>query len=362
MVSDLEDRAGDPLTGVLYRELKELARDDAIVFMRAQGVTKGTPAEIVTVCEAYGNHPLSLRLLSGLIARDTHAPSDIATAPRHDVYSDLVARRHHILQQSHDALPKKERTLLSRLAAFRSAMTYDALEIFNEFGNAAKFDTALNDLQARGLLQRDTARNRYDLHPIVRHYCYDRLTDKAGVHTRLRDYFAKIPVPDDNNAQSIEDLAPVIELYHHSVCSGRYNEACDLFYDRLTKLLYYRFGAYQLRIELLRALFPDGEEHPPQLEQESDQAWTLNALANSYSLSGQPRRAVLLFEMTNGIYENQMKNKQYLSIGLRNITDDQLKLGDLTAAEWNLTRAIELSREQMMKSMRLLGIRNWGGC
>ena len=91
--------------------------------MRAQGVTKGTSAEIAAVCAAYGYHPLSLRLLSGLIARDARMPGDIAAAPRHDVHDDLVQRQHHVLEQSYNALPKKERTLLSRIAAFRSPMS-----------------------------------------------------------------------------------------------------------------------------------------------------------------------------------------------------------------------------------------------
>ena len=351
--SDLEDRAGDPLAGVLYRELKSLAHDDAIAFMHAQGVTKGTPAEIATVCEAYGNHPLSLRLLSGSIARDTHTPGDIAAAPRHDARTraDLVQRQHHVLEQSYNALPDKERTLLSRLAAFRSAMTYDALAIFNEFGDpstgsgqvSAKFDAALNDLQARGLIQRDTAHNRYDLHPIVRHYCYDRLTDKTGVHTRLRDYFAKIPAPDADKVKSIEDLAPVIELYHHTIRAGRYDEACDLLHARLVpKPLHYRFGAYQLMIELLRALFPDGEERLPRLKEESAQAWTLNILAGSYSLFAQPRNAMHPFQVSNTISE-RLGDKKSLAIGLGNIAANlQIVLGELAAAERNLRRTIEL--------------------
>ncbi len=169
-VSDLEDRAGDALAGVLERELKELSREDAITFMRAQGVTKGTSSEIANVCDAYGNHPLSLRLLSALIARDTRSPGDIAAAPRHDVHADLVQRQHHILELSYNAVPKRERALLSRIAAFRGPIAYDALTIFNTLGNEAGFEAALDDLRVRGLLQRDTAHNRYDLHPIVRHY------------------------------------------------------------------------------------------------------------------------------------------------------------------------------------------------
>jgi tetratricopeptide (TPR) repeat protein len=353
MVRDLEDRAGDPLAGVLYRELKELGRDDALAFMRAQGVTKGTPAEIATVCEAYGNHPLSLRLLSGLIARDTRTPGDIAAAPRHDVHADLVQRQHHVLEQSYNALPDKERTLLSRLAAFRSAMTYDALAIFNEFGDpstgsgqvSAKFDAALEDLHDWGFIQRETAHNRYDLHPIVRHYCYDRLTDKEGVHTRLRDYFAKIPVPDKDKVKSIEDLAPAIELYHHTARAGRYDEAARLLRDRLVPdPLHYRFGAYQLMIELERALFPDGEDHPPRLKDEGAQPWTLNALGSSYGLSGQPRRAVQLFEQQSALRE-KAGDKKELAVGLVNLTSRHFELGALAAGERNLRRSIELCHE-----------------
>ena len=103
--------------------------------------------------------------------------------------------------------------------------------------------------QAENTLDRGTA--------MMPKLLYDRLTNKTGVHTRLRDYFANIPTPDANKAQSIEDLAPVIELYHHTVRAGRYNDAQELFSERLVDLLYFRFGAYQICIELLRSLFPD---------------------------------------------------------------------------------------------------------
>lgn len=345
MAHDLEDRAGDALAGVLKHELKELPRDDALKFMREQGVTKGTPSEIAAACEAYGYHPLSLRLLSGLIARDAKMPGDIAAAPRHDVHGNLVQRQHHVLEQSYNALPKRERSLLSRIAAFRSAMAYDALLIFNTLGNEMRFEAALDDLRVRGLLQRDTAYNRYELHPIVRHYAYDRLSDKIGIHTRLRDYFAKVYVPDDNKIQSIDDLAPVIELYHHTVRAELYDEACDLFYRQLNKSLFYRFGDYQTLIELLRALFPNGEDRLPQLKDETDQVRAMHELANSYALSGQPHRAVSLYEREIPILE-KTGNKQNLAIGLEAAAEvGYFPLGKLTAAERNHQLTIKLCRE-----------------
>ncbi len=178
----------------------------------------------------------------------------------------------------------------------------------------------------------------------MRGYAYDRLGDKAGVHTRLRDYFAAVPAPEMDRVDSVEDLAPVIELYHHTVRAGRYDEAFELFHDRLASPLYFRLGAYQACIELLRALFPDREDRPPRVRTERYQSWTANALANSYSLSGQPRRAVPLFEMSNALDEKR-GDKKNLAIGLGNLADDQLKLSELAVAEINLRRRIELCRE-----------------
>lgn len=343
-VSDLEDRAGDPLAGALRRELKALARDDAVIFVRAQGVTKGTDTEIAHVCEEYGNHPLSLRLVSGLVARDARMPGDIRSAPRHDVHNELVQRQHHILEQSYNALPKRERALISRIAAFRNPMDYEALCLFNTLNSEPRFNAALDDLQVRGLLERDLEHNRYDLHPIVRHYCYDRLNDKSGIHTRLREYFAAVPTPQEDAVRNIEDLSAVIELYHHTVCSERYDEACDLFYDRLWQLLFYRFGAYDLSLELLRALFPDGEDQPPRLMHKKTQAWALNELANSYSQVGQIGRAIPLFADYIAISVDRHDKVEQIT-GLKNIAVQQMHFGDLTSAVGNLKRAMELASE-----------------
>jgi len=221
-------------------------------------------------------------------------------------------------------------------------------------------DAALRDLVDRGLLHRDRETGRYDLHPIVRRYAYDRLGGeaRADAHGRLRDYFAAVPPPE--RVTTLGDLAPVIELYHHTVRAGQYDEACDLFYDRINKPTYYQFGAYQLRIELLRALFPDGEDKPPRLKDESAQAWTLNELANSYSLSGQPRRAVPLFEQQIAIREKQGVERS-VAVGLGNLACmAQIHIGALRAAEANLRRQIALGREIEDERLEAVGHRELG--
>jgi tetratricopeptide (TPR) repeat protein len=157
------------------------------------------------------------------------------------------------------------------------------------------------------------------------------------------NYFDAVPKPE--NVKTLEDLAPVIELYHHMVRAGNLDEARVLFRDRISQSTYYQFGAYQLRIELLDALFLDGEDKPPRLKDESAQAWTLNGLANTYALSGQPHRAVPLFEQAIKLGEAK-GDKENLAIRLGNVAGmAQIHIGSLNAAERNLRRRIDLSRE-----------------
>jgi tetratricopeptide (TPR) repeat protein len=361
----LESHGGDLLEGCREEELTQMQPADAVAFFRAQGI-RGGRAEIEAAGAPYGYHPLSLRLLAGLIANDPQQPGDVAAARRLDVAGDdregrpyMVQRRHHVLERAYEDLTADRRRLLSQVACFRGPVGYAALAALAASPPLAALTTSppqaggtegglldadLRDLVARGLLHHDRAANRYDLHPIVRRYAYDRLAggERETAHRRLRDYFSAVPPPE--KVQTLDDLAPVIELYHHTVRAGQYDEAVVLFRDRLATPLYFQFGTYQLRIELLRALFPDGEDRPPRLKDESDQAWTLNALANSYGQSGQPRPAVSLFEQMNASFEKR-GDKVNLAVGLGNLATLQMAIGTLRAAEANLRRCIALCRE-----------------
>jgi tetratricopeptide (TPR) repeat protein len=358
----VELHGGTLLAGCYEKELTEMQPDDAVEFFGRQGIV-GNRGEIEQACGNYGFHPLSLRLLAGYIAQDFEYPGDIRAADNLDLTGDLVQRRNHVLERSYENLSEIGQQLLGRMACFRSPVAYGVLAAI-EAGDAENpgrahssamplrpLQASLHDLINRGLVQQDNRTTRpgqrvatFDLHPIVRRYAYGRMTgaDRTTAHGQLRDYFAAVPASE--KVTTLDDLTPVIELYHHMVRSGQYDEARELFRDRISKATYYQLGAYQLQIELLRALFPQGEDQPPQLKNESAQAWTLAALANSYSLSGQSRSAVPLFELVVGIYERQ-ENKQYLAIGLGNLAIQQISIGALEAAEGNLRRRIALCRE-----------------
>ena len=344
------EQHGAVLVGCRKEELTALAPDDALALFRKEQID-GSDAEIKAACERYGYHPLSLRLLARLVKNDFSQPSDIRAAERLNIVGDLVQQKHHVLEQSYERLPNEIREVLHLLACFRSSVLYTTL---HDLGQP---DSALHDLIERGLVQRvnlpavigHPSSVVLDLHTIVRGYIYARMNDDARIqqHMRLRDYFVTVKTPD--KVQTLEDLQPVIELYHHTLRAGQLDAAIVLFRDRLSNPLYFQFGAYDMEIELLRGLFPDGEDRPPRLKEESRQAWALNKLANSYSLSGQPHRAVPLFEVAVALYGKSGGSKKSLAIGLENVANVQTKIGALRAAEANLRRSIMVCHQVIIE-------------
>jgi len=355
----LESADGKLLKGCRDEALSAFSPEDAVTYFHKEGIA-ATRAEILAACSAYGYHPLSLSLLVGLINEDHEHRGDIAAVKNLEIFEDVKARRHHVLERAYESLAPERRDLLSKISCFRGSMEYAVLK---KVFPSPDLDKAMLDLRKRGLLQYAGESQRYDMHPIVRHYAYDHFTDekrRKEAHLELAEHFIDAVPATNKNVKTLEDLAPVIELYHHMVRAGNLDEAVKLFYDRLHNALYYQFGAYQLITELLRALFLDGEDKPPRLKREDAQAWTLNGLANTYSMNGQPRRAVPLFDMTNDIYENRMKNKQFLATGLGNVAQQQLVIGALNAAERNLLHRIDLCREIEYEYSEAIGHRELG--
>jgi len=266
-------------------------------------------------------------------------------------------------------LPAEVAQFLGGLAALRGKADIGVARFLSGGWTDAQFAASLRRLDEERWVQWRAEERTIEMHPVVRRYVYMRLADKVETHDRLATYFQ--PLADavsPISVKSFEDLSPVIELYHHTVRAGRYEEARQLFHDRLAKPLYYRFGAYQTFIELLRALFPDGEDLwtgseqavLPRLKDEATQAWTLAVMANAYSMSGQPSRAIPLFETANAISE-RCGYKLNLVIGLGNLACiAQIGLGQIKPAEENYRRSIALRREISNKYREAIGHQELG--
>jgi tetratricopeptide (TPR) repeat protein len=348
MPAPLED-----LEGVKHVFLKGLAPGDGVRFLRGEGV-KGTRAELEQAGKVYDFHPLMLKLLASAIKRSR--TKDVQGAFRLNLIH--TKEPHKILTTGFNLLSKEERQVVSRLSAFRGVFTFDSAKAFFPKMKEDLLWELMAELRGLGFLFYDEKQDRFDFHPIMRSFLYDGLTKKKKVHTLAVGYFQ--PLAEVGKIVSLEDLAPVIELYHHLVKAGKYDEACVLFRDRINKPTYYQLSAHQLRIELLKELFPEGEDQLPRLEKEPAQAWTLNGLANTYALSGKPARAVPLYLKQMTLQEKN-DNKKSLAIGLGNVAHmAQIQVCQLSAATAHLHKHIALCRKIKDKYREAVGHQELG--
>ncbi len=134
--------------------------------------------------------------------------------------------------------------------------------------NEEKLWQLLCGLQQLDFLFYDEVTEQIDFHPILRSFLYDNLTAKDKVHKQAVNYFEALPKAE--KVMTLEDLAPVIELYHHLIGAMKFDEAFKLYLKRLEYLVYYQLAQYNLVIGLLKELFPDGEDQPPRLKKAGD--------------------------------------------------------------------------------------------
>jgi tetratricopeptide (TPR) repeat protein/transcriptional regulator with XRE-family HTH domain len=355
----------DGLVGCHREELCTLKTEDAIAFLNSQGI-HGTRTEIETLCKMYGNHPLTLRLLSRLIVNDPASPGDVSIASDYDPLANLIQRKHHILSLAYNSLQQPLQQLLSQLAASRSKMNFEMAKVIGPFKADKELKRALQELVQRGLLFFNREQRSYDFHPIVRQYAYEQLMQKENVHACLVEYFwskagrsltaevsepikkirAFVTEPSPNNQpfeEHIENFTLIIELCYHMIHAKQLENAFGIYYKHLASQLYHRLGAYQVVIELLQAFISRNEESFPLLDSQK-QSWLLDALAHAYSASGYPQRAVDLLRASIDI-DQKLGDKKNLATALWNLAVQQQVLGKLLEAEQSLLDCIAICNE-----------------
>jgi tetratricopeptide (TPR) repeat protein len=376
--ADLQTATGEPLPGCSALFLSGLRDDDALNLWRAFNVS-GSRETLLPLFNTFGQHPLLLQALASEVANYRRAPGNFeGWQKEHPTFNPfdlpLVQARTHVLEFALHGLDDKARQVLQTIAAFRMPASYDTLaalfvdsphpnpratlptvvpegeeaeegeEEEKLFPTELGLDSALKELEDRGLVGWDKRANRYDLHPIVRGVVWSGLPAdmRNGVFTSLQAHFQAVPKLNEEEVSSLEDLTPVIELYNTLIGLERYDDAYVVFRDRLSDATLYRLSASRQSAELLEMLFPDGLDQLPCLSTSSRQAYTLNALALAYHNSGQPGRAVPLYRR-NIILREKEGNP---SIGLGNLSNALRLAGALRESEAAARRSLVITREQ----------------
>lgn len=328
-------RQGDLMRGVRSIDLLGLTAEDALALMAELGVT-GTPENMVRFMVQFGNHSLLLSIIAGRIVNYRPAPGQFddwyADEGRNLKLSDLELeqRRTHVLQYALDGLTPELRKLLGQIATFRYPVDYRTLSDVNPFtpevtGNGGSRDDLVNvrvrlhnglkELEDRGLLLWDRAKNRYDLHPIVRSYAYEQMEEQERRMTfrQMHSYFANLPPEDLDKVEKLDDLKRSLELYEVLVRLGRWDDAMDVYDKHLKYALTYKLATYDTIVDLLMPLFPDGLDELPRLSSYRGQNICLTDMATAFSYLGQTDKAMTLRGLKIKL---ALKQKSYSSMGV----------------------------------------------
>ncbi|MDD9878192.1 MAG: hypothetical protein OXR84_12200, partial [Magnetovibrio sp.] len=233
--------------------------------------------EIAAAATACENHPLALRLLAGLAG----AGDDISR-----LKPDQARAR--TLAAAHEALPAEARGVLAILAASRTPISPKLLAVAH--ADDGDLDAALGRLAKHGFLDRSAADGTVGMHPGLAADVYGRIGDPAAAHERLCAAYRHASADRPDAIRRLDDMGPLIELFHHTAAAGRPDDAYKLFSGRMANWLQYRFGDHETIAALLESLIPaDGVPHP-NLSSATEQGRCLTHLAQALRRTGNRQR------------------------------------------------------------------------
>lgn len=229
---------------VAREKLGGLASDDATKLMLDRGVKAPKNPQLMDDFMAqFGYHGLLLTITAGRIKSFRANPGNFEMW--YQVFGkdlrdpDLQKARLKLLKYAFEGLEENAQKFLSQIAAFQDAVPYLTLEVFNPFKDEdeledyeiiANFDNLLTDLTDRGLLQWERDKNTYDLHPVVRGYCFEQLDgkEKEATYNKIHNHFENRPV-NYETATSIHDIYNAIMVYRALIGAGRLEDAARFF-------------------------------------------------------------------------------------------------------------------------------------
>lgn len=274
---------------------------------------------------------------------------------------DLIQRRNHILRAALDDLPPESRQLLSTLALLSESVDYETLKAFNphlppepeevsepmppeeqwrwqrmtdrekaeakkgyevnvarrkeyqgkvqarlastEYREAPKkLADTVRDLEQRGLLQYDGRTRRHDLHPVVRGVAAGGMAaaDKERYGQRVVDHFSSLPHDPYEQAETLEDLRPGLNVVRTLLKLGRFEQAADAYSGDLSNALLFNVEANAEILSLLRPFFPAGWGKLPEGVEASDAGYLASGAATALVGCGEYKEALASYGSTLG--------------------------------------------------------------
>ena len=357
------------LTTFVHRDVERLTDVEGCELLQKLGV-RGEAAALRRVVRDWDGYALVLSLLGTYLrkryAGDVGAIGEIAVPLAREGRYDRVRR---VLRRYDEHLSEAEREVMECFSAFRLPVKESALEVVwrsplaplikggkeNQVplykGDLGGSTSILNQLANYRMLRYDNRLQHYTTHPLIRAHYLERLKEKPievvqALHNRIKVWYLDI-AGEMPEVPTLDQLAPLIESVHHACQAGEYDEADEIYWERIDQktsyVLAHKLGAYETNLAIMQEFFPQGDTaQDPQVSQPSIKAFILNEIALCLMNLGRLREAPPFYERQNDI---QLSESDWgnASGGYQNLAELYAHLGDLVASAKSAREAIALS-------------------
>jgi tetratricopeptide (TPR) repeat protein len=333
------------LTTFVHRDVERLTDVEGCELLQKLGV-RGEAAALRQVVRDWDGYALVLSLLGTYLverfAGDVGAIGEITVPLAREARYDRVRR---VLRRYDEHLSEAEREVMECFSAFRLPVKEAALA---DLGGSSGI---LNQLVNYRMLRYDSRLQHYTTHPLIRAHYLERLKEKPievvqALHNRLKEWYLDI-AGEMPEVPTLDQLAPLIEAVHHACQAGEYDEAFDIYWERIDQTTSYiltqKIGAYETQLALMQEFFPQGDtSQEPKVSKPSYKPFILNDIAFCLVSLGRLREAPPFYELQNDI---QLSESDWgnASGGYLNLADLYAYLGDLVASAESAREAIALS-------------------
>lgn len=252
--------------GFLEEELPDLRPDAAVEYLRSGGL--GGPTRFVRrVADSYGCHALALAVYLDYaryrgLGRDVREIDVPLTFPSE---STLADRLNGLLLHYYTHLGNDERAILSWISASPRGLEISELRSLSNPSTPDPGEGPAHGSVPVGPLQRLNASAlitpnedgrivRFDSHPVIKAFCYDRLgpDDRRRVHRQLLALARTLPVP--TNPATIQEIHPLLDVFWHALAVDDAQTAYTTWRDERVHRGLLWWGSYQPALEIIDQL------------------------------------------------------------------------------------------------------------
>ncbi|MGB1204658.1 MAG: tetratricopeptide repeat protein [Chitinophagales bacterium] len=171
--------------------------------------------EIESLCECTHGHTLSIQLGMELLGYGETAETVFETLKSHGhLYDNLLKAVFNHLETK-----PKSKELLLQMSVFQQKITDKAIESITDVNNVKSI---LYPLIYKNILSitRSSSGTLYELHPLVKHFCYHLLADKMLIHARAAAYFLQ-------KREKLPNIAVEKQIFYHLEKSEQFDKIGD---------------------------------------------------------------------------------------------------------------------------------------